>query len=55
MLTNLKQEVAMEINAGLASDPSTKIIYIFLIILALIFNQLNTGESNKLDMGVAKK
>jgi len=26
-----------------------------LTLLALVFNQLNTGEFNKLDVGVAKK
>jgi len=55
MLTNLKQEVAMEIGAGLAQDPSKHLYWIHLMVLALIFNQLNTAESNKHDMGVAKK
>jgi len=42
MLSNLKQEIAMDINAGLANDPT------------LIFNQLNTGESNKMDLKATK-
>jgi len=42
MLSNLKQEIAMDINAGLANDPT------------LIFNQLNTGESNKVDLKATK-